>query len=475
MTIRDPFSVLIEPDALRRYGNAALLGGGALASLMVLYGIWKAPTLLWGLAILPPACAAALWVFRRPLVNLGCVLLGFVLILEHEEGFSLVEVGFGLYYLGYLLYWAITRFLLYRERQFFTVEDYALLVFFLCVAISIPFAVLYGGSITLIISELVSLAVLVFYFPVREACVRYRNGVWVVTLVFVIIGMYTGARNAYLLYQGLGNAEFIWQVAKGRIILNDYVLMATSVLTLAFAVTAPTTRRLLLWLPAFLVTFGGLLVTQSRGYWLTFSLAALVLFVFVSAQEKRRMVMLGFGGLLAAGVIGALFLGDLFEILLAGFINRIFSIESAATSDLSLVNRWYETAAAWQMIKVNPILGYGPGVVYPFFDLAEMLSLPDSFVHNGYVHMWFKYGILGLAMTVVFLVGTLLRGFGLSRRSSASPMARRIGLAVGAIVVGTLPAIITNNPLFLGDSLVMIGMAAGLVAGMHQRTLLGTR
>jgi len=475
VTVRDPFAVLIAPDGLRRSGNVALLGGFALALMVVLYGIWKAPMLLWVLALLPPACAVACWVFRRPLVNLGCVLLGFVLVLEHEEGFSPVEVGFGLYYLGYLGYWAITRFLLYRERQFFTLEDYALLVFFLCVAVSIPFAVLYGGSFTLMLSELVSLAVLVFYFPVREACLRYRHGVWVVTVVFVLIGVYTGARNAYMLYQGLGNAEFIWQVAKGRIILNDYVLMATSVFTLAFAVTAPTTRRLLLWLPAFLITFGGLLVTQSRGYWLTFSLAAAMLFLLVSAREKRRMITLGFGGLIAAGVIGALFLGDLFEILLAGLINRIFSIESAVTTDLSLVNRWYETAAAWQMIKVNPILGYGPGVVYPFFDLAEMLSLPDSFVHNGYVHMWFKYGLLGVVMTVLFLVSTMLRGFGLSRRPAASPMARRVGLAVGAIIVGTLPAIITNNPLFLSDSLVMIGMAAGLVAGMHQRTLLGAR
>ncbi|GAB5520440.1 MAG: hypothetical protein RhofKO_26910 [Rhodothermales bacterium] len=472
MTVRDPFSVLVEPDALRRWGNVALLGTAALTGLLVLYGIWKTPMLLWVLAILPPACAAALWVFQRPLVNLGCVLLGFILVLEHEEGFSVIEVGFGLYYLGYLLYWAITRFLLYRERQFFTVEDYALLIFFLCVAISIPFAVLYGASTTLIISELVSLAVLVFYFPVREACVRYRHGVWVVLVVFVLIGMYTGARNAYMLYKGLGNAEFIWQVAKGRIILNDYVLMATSVFTLAFAITAPTTRRLIFWLPAFLATFGGLLVTQSRGYWLTFSVAALVLFIFVSTHEKRRMVILGVVGLLAAGVVGMVFLGDLFEILLAGLINRIFSIESAATSDLSVVNRWYETAAAWQMIKVNPILGYGPGVVYPFFDLAEMLSLPDSFVHNGYVHMWFKYGIVGMVMLVVFLVGTMVRGFRLSRRATASSMARRIGLAGGAIIVGTLPAIITNNPLFLSDSLVMIGIAAGLVAGMHQRTRL---
>lgn len=467
MTLRDPFTIALDAPALGRWGHRLLVAGYAAALAFSLFAVWKAPTLLAGLIGLPLLAAVVIGLYRHPLLNLVVVLSGFALVLERTEGFVLAEAVFGLYFASYLAIWYATRLLVYRERFAFTVADKALVVFFGSVFFSVPVGIFFGGSLSQIISELVALSVMGFYFPIREACVRYRRGIYIVLAVLLGLAAYAAFRNANILRAGINDAEFAWQIATGRVVTNDFILMTTSVLTLVLTLFARSRKAFSMWLGAFFVLFGGLLITQSRGYWISFAFAAVVLFVIIPKRYRWRLITLGGVGLFAVVLIGMVLFADVFELIWIGLVNRLFSVGTAVTADLSLVNRWAETATVWEAVRVNPILGHGPGVPYYFYDMAESITHVDTFVHNGYLGIWYKYGMVGLLAMATFLLGSIVRGVQLFRKHTAPLLARTIGLGTALAIVGTLPATVTNNPLFLIDSLFMLSAIAGLGAGAH--------
>lgn len=460
----------LTPDRFWLWGRIALWGGFSLFLVILFYLTLKASILLYALPVLLIGGAVALFLFQQPLLNLCVVIVGFALVADFEEGIQAAEALYGLYYLAFLAHWFAMRFFFYREPILNDREDRVFFVFLVLMTCSVGLTVVFGGSLRQFFSEWVAMTMLGLYFPIKEACVRYKNGLRLMLLCAVTIALFAVLRNL-LNYQAiLASASMGWQVARGRVYTNDTLLMVASVATFIFLFLAQT-WRMRFWLGgSFLVIFAGLILTQSRGMWVGFLLGVFIMFVFINWKLKLRLVLLGLGLGSIAAIIGSLFISDLLLVVLGGLLERLTSLGSAFTKDISLINRFFETAGVWDTyIEHNPVLGHGMAVKYSVFDITWGHTLRKSFVHNGYVSLWFRFGLWGLGMVLFFWLSVWWKGLQVFRKTQAERLARLSGLAMTASLTALALTTITSNPFFLNDGTFVFAVLTGLAGGAYAR------
>ncbi len=462
----------VSPRAFWNWGRVVLGGGFALFLLLLLYLTRFAPQYVIVLPALAIGVAGAWVLFRYPLANLSVVLMGFVLIVSHSEGLNVLEVLYGLYALGFLTHWFVTRAFLYQDTILDTPEAKALFLFLVGVTLSVVLTVLFGGRMSGVLSEWTALAMLGFYYPVKEACTRYRNGVIVVLVAIAWIGLFISVRNALDYYYGLNNAKYLFQIAKGRVIMNDNLFMITALFALVFLVFSERWSHRLLLMGGFLLFSGGMILTQGRALWVSFALAAFVMFVLVQRRHKMRLV--GYGTLAGVSILGfgMLFFGDLVLLIIGGLIERASTLGESATADISLMSRVVEAQGALEYLRQSPILGMGMGVSYHFFDIISQTTVERTFIHNGYVGLWYRFGVWGVGLMLFFWVRSVWIGMALFRRKTAPLVLRLCGMAAMLCLGAMLITANTSNPFFLKDTTFVFGLLTGLVAGAHARARL---
>jgi O-antigen ligase len=109
------------------------------------------------------------------------------------------------------------------------------------------------------------------------------------------------------------------------------------------------------------------------------------------------------------------------------------------------------------------------GVPYTFYDIAHASTDQDAFVHNGYVGLWYKFGLWGLGMMLFFWARSIWRGIQAFRLSDASYWVRMAGLAAGISLVAFTLSALTSNPFYLKDSIFVFGLLASIAAGSYHR------
>ena len=416
------------------------------------------------------AASGAVVLLRYPALNFFVLLIGFVIVANNQAGFQLREILYALYLYTALAAWGIHRLFLTKEPLLRTRADQALALFLFLLPFTFVLTILFNGRLVGAVSELFSLSLLALYFPLKEIAARYKWAPKALVLTVVSVGMLVALRNFYEYYQMLGRVTQAWQVQTGRVVTNDNLLMVSSLFSLVLIVYAQRWKSFLLSCGCFFLCFGGLILTQSRGYWMAFALGALALVVLTDKVRRRRILL--FGGVGLAAMIGAgyLLVGSYMDLLLGGLMERVLSIGTAATADLSLVNRFREAATVMELVWVNPILGYGMGVPYYFYDIAHQLTDLDALVHNGYVGLWYKFGLWGLGLVLFFWARTLWSGVRAFTATHSAHWTRICGVTASISLVGFVLSTVTSNPFFLKDSLFIFSVVCGLAAGAYLRS-----
>lgn len=438
-----------------------------LSLLIVVFAVWKSVTLLLLFLGMIVGGVAGWFLFQRPVLNLCTLILGFMLIAGFEDGTQPTEVLYGLYYLAFLAHWYGTRIFLYKEALFETRESRVLFVFLVLATATIVLTLLYGGSIRFYIGEWLSLSFLALYFPVKEVVARHRYGLHAVMGAVLLLALWVFARNVFNYQQILLDAAYAWQVTRGRAVTNTSILMVPLFVSLMYLLHAPKLLRAWFSGGVFAIFFAGLIISQSRGYWVAFAGACLVLLVLMAPQQRRRLIGIGVASVAGIVAAGYVLLGDVFILVATGMLDRVLSIGSAASTDISLINRFRETAVVMGKVMENPVMGYGMGVPFRFWDLTFLPPFHHvtTFLHNGYVALWYKFGIWGLGM-VLFVWGSVIWRAIRSYRSNASPFLRVGALGVAGVLISLVISAITSNPFYINDPMFMFGIVAGAAAGI---------
>lgn len=463
---------LSTPLSLYRIGNAVIIAcfilGLALALALAFTG-----SVIYTVA-LPVAILGTVTIcffFANPLINLVATIVGFVLIASNESGFQVVEVAYAAYLFTVLGMWFLQHVVFGSENILTEKADWCLTIFLCLLPATLILTAVFQGDFRVAFSELISLSMLLIYFPVKHTVVHHRLGPRIMLTTVVLMSAAVALLNTFNYASDLAGATELWQVAGSRVVVNDCLLMVGALMSLVLLVYAKGLFPILLSAAALALTFAGLIMTQARGFWLAFAFGAIVLVFLVRTPERIKMLTTGTIVSLVILGLGYILIGPFLGVILEGITERFGSIATAFTQDLSLVNRFRETGAVLEKIAVNPLIGHGPGVSYLFFDIVHQATDTDSFVHNGYIGLWYKYGIWGLGLVLYFWYSAVRLGLRAFRSDTAERWTHLAGLAGAVPLIALTISTLTQNPFFLKNYLFIIAIAAGLAAGAGQRIM----
>ena len=203
-------------------------------------------------------------------------------------------------------------------------------------------------------------------------------------------------------------------------------------LLLNFALRESRPRRVVLWLALMLPCVLHQLLSFTRGDWIALISSTLFSVLVFSARgpgsgerwRRSALVVAGLGGLVAAsGAIGALTfnISELWQTVGTRFASSTGTEYSYATQ--SNVWRLVELANALRHIHESPWFGKGLGYTILFTEPIFWSLHSEWFIHENYLLVWLKQGLVGLALFVWLLIAAVrtgLKGRNLPDRWQAS-------------------------------------------------------
>jgi O-antigen ligase len=157
--------------------------------------------------------------------------------------------------------------------------------------------------------------------------------------------------------------------------------------------------------------------TYFREYWLTLLIVCVLLFVFLSGQERLRLLkrmipILIAGALIVVALVAAQ--PAKVESSIQPYMDRVASLAQNPLEEASVQWRLIETRYALQQINLHPVLGIGLGNTYrpPMVSesgTTDYSGWSSNYLENGYLYIAVMMGLVGLLPFLWLCVAYLLR------------------------------------------------------------------
>lgn len=206
--------------------------------------------------------------------------------------------------------------------------------------------------------------------------------------------------------------------------LMGLYLLELLAITSPLALLWKKVNKTALWWGMSLLFFLCMLLTYSRGVWISFA----VMVIFWGMRLDKRL----FWSLLVIPLVLFYYRG--------GIATRLWSLFASGDTSVSL--RYALWDSTWAMIVDHPWLGTGWGdyfIVYPFYNyFIQNPNVVIYHAHNMYLHVGATIGIPGLFFFLAFLI---LFAYKLGKKGSAL-VAEDRGNILGTIYAYGMPAMI---------------------------------
>jgi putative inorganic carbon (HCO3(-)) transporter len=230
----------------------------------------------------------------------------------------------------------------------------------------------------------------------RERFVKRLLWVTVISsFIFCLNGFFQHITGEGLIrHRKLTNMDYLRRISSSFVHPNDFgaYLMVMSVVAISIVISKAVglRERIACSILSFTALWS-LFLTHSRGAWISFCAALIVL-----GAIKARKVMLLF----------ILFLVLIFFFLPQHVQERLYNV-----TDLQSGTSW-ERVMLWKgatnMIKVHPVLGFGPNTYSRNFPKYKPAEYPDCrYAHNSYLQFASEIGIVGMLLLIMFILATL--------------------------------------------------------------------
>lgn len=408
------------------------------------------------------AASLALVLSRRLVWWLSIIVFGhIVLFLQRTTEISISELVFGIVSYGYLVAYLVDRVAVRNGLLVTAAGDRPLALFFLLAPASIVPAMLFGNDLGLWARELLVLAGLLLYFPLREAF-GTRGGRTVVLMTFALLAAVMAVRNIVEYGARLDAIRYAWELVSGRQTAGEPLFMAMVVWSGASLGVASRVRSKAVSLTAFVLFSLSLAATFSRGYWVGTLLALFIVVVLLRKQERMRMM-----AILSLVVVGGvsvawLILGDRFGAVAAILMSRLFSA-GFALEDVSFLTRLEESRAVLAHIAGNPVMGYGLGAEFAYYNPLRGFTYTNAYVHNAYLWLWYKLGAAGLLVFLALYLAKLKAGLFMIRHLEEH---RALGVTAVALLAGMMVISLTSPQFYARDSVLIIALCWAVLASV---------
>ncbi len=322
--------------------------------------------------------------------------LASVLILDTREGIHLLEIPFFL--LSSLLILNVYYLILIGSAKLENSLDNAFLLLHFLIPYAIILGVLNGAEIYKAISEIKYFLGIYTYFPLRKYF-QFETFKKTLGVVLALVLIYVLLRNFYYYREIITQALLPWQAENARVAANELIIVLGCGITFSALALSKKKHILVITFPLFILFLGSLIITQSRGFWIATLISFCSIFFFTPLTGKKRIFNIFLFLLSISAIAIYLFDSDLLFLVLNALLERFQSIGSG-TKENSLYDRWLESKTVFELITKNPIAGYGFGIEFTRKDIFYDIFIKTSYVHNGYLAILYKFGILGLISTI---------------------------------------------------------------------------
>lgn len=392
------------------------------------------PIFILGLGIIP------LLVYFGNKLDGATILLFMLLalpVLEDSEGITPIELPFFAFSVLMALY-VVTEVISGKIHLQHTLDKV-----FLFLLILLPYAVvlgvLNGAAAYSAFAETTYFFGILLYFPARKHLSK-ENFKWALGAIIVLFIGYVLIRNFYYYREIIAQAVLPWQAEKARVAANEFIILLGCCLTLSAAAVVKNRFKQLLFTGLFIALLAGLVLTQSRGYWLAFFFGAISIFLVINSAGKKRIVLTGLVLISGAFLIATVFLSDMLDLVLKGLALRFQSLGTGEL-DISLRDRLYESMTVFELSLKNPVTGYGFGYNFTRHALFSKIFIQTSYVHNGYLAAWFKFGLPGLITIITLWVMNIRYSIKLYKQSD-NTWHKVVALTIIGTIIGVM---LVNN------------------------------
>jgi O-antigen ligase len=456
-----------------RAGQVMLWAGLVATIGLTLAVAWTAPERVWVIPVALAGLVATWTLLRDPVLGTYAAVGLVVMALNKEAGLQPNQVAYGLFIYAFLGLWYLRRVVAGVPFIRNDLDRAVALLLFAGLPLAVVLGIAFGAPLYSVRGETISFSMLAFYFPVKEACRSARRGPEILAGLVLFIGLFVAVRNLLGFQDVVATATQAWQVADARLgaagALHEMPLLFGALTALVLLLyVRPVHLRAALGL-AFVLCVAALIMTRSRAYYVDLIFGVGVLLLLVRGRQRWQLLTLVFGG--GALLIGMLFafFGPLAELIVDGTLLRLSTLGSAATTDLSLINRFHESEAVMAKARLSPILGWGLGAEFTHFDILSRTTTTWEFIHNGYVALWFKLGLWGLVLVMGIWAASAWQGVRVHGLADIPVLHRAVALAAAVALISIIPSASTSSPFFTREMLQSMVIQIAIAAGLYQR------
>lgn len=220
----------------------------------------------------------------------------------------------------------------------------------------------------------------------------------------------------------------------------------------------------------FSITMMGFILTFARGVWVSTAMSMLVVTTFADRYFRRKHLSYGLVLFVTALFVISISATGIFGNKIRSYIvaveNRLFTMTmNNISKDKSFMGRFKEASMAIKKIKKKPMIGHGLGAraqkVRWKNEQGEVQFLHTGYIHNGYVNITFKLGLIGLVTSVTILIYFSCISLRSLRRIKSDYL-KAIYIASLCIVMSIIPLCFILPAIMVGDWIIVIAISMAL-------------
>jgi hypothetical protein len=332
---------------------------------------------------------------RYPRIWIYTVVAGLLVYLTFESPeIDVIEILFGIFYLGGIISWFIWQSLIRKKKVIHNPGDWLIIFFITISSTNVIIASLNNVEPISWLREWNAMLLLLYYFPIRD----YFSSSFHIEKLFFTNGVVVTGLCIYLIYKYYliisKGVAYAYQYQAGGASTIEGVFMVATIFGV-FSTIFATSGKKRLWAILFTgLTIGSLLITFRRTYWLTTIICILLAVPFLKIKFQRRLITYilfatGFVLISAFTVIGPRGSKLFFSIAA-----KRFESVSKGSRDISFYARYMESQEALQHIHEYPLSGSGMRSIIAFYEPILRHTKHNAFIHNGYIGSLHKLGII---------------------------------------------------------------------------------
>lgn len=147
-------------------------------------------------------------------------------------------------------------------------------------------------------------------------------------------------------------------------------------------------------------------------------------------------------------------------------VERALSVREEVSHGSSLAWRYYENEIAWKHIKSSPLFGIGLGSSYRPPAQSDVVAEQVRYVHNAYLYLLLKGGLVALGLFLVFIYKLIWVTFRLTK--SPDTFFSSLALAWLATFIAYFLASFTQPEFMFSPGISFVALTTGLACAAHQ-------